>query len=274
MKTLCILIPGNPSVPGLYDHFLDHLTQNLKGHGQVVGKVLLHLGQCNQIIKKYQKISLENNIIHHRVQIQKLIRDHSPDRLVLMGHSLGSAMLVSLFEEFKHQTHHFVLLCPFIGTNLTTQNFLKKFKSPIQRSLYKNGSKVILINKTFSEYFFKKWLGHNPHNKLIIQQIKKSYYIDNFFTLLADYHDNFSRLNSIKKIYNFPKDKTLIVLAENDFWVPKEIMQIIQKNFTPIIESELKHDFCLEELQYTIVTKHILNLLNSDIETKNNTINL
>jgi len=76
MKNLILLIPGNPSVPGIYDPFLNQVVTDLKLKGETVHKVLPHLGQCNQVVVNYKRITVRDVIEDHR----KTIKNHDFSR--------------------------------------------------------------------------------------------------------------------------------------------------------------------------------------------------
>jgi len=257
MKNLIILIPGNPSVPGIYDPFVQQVVNDLNIEGEKIWRILPHLGQCNERGVRHRRVTLHDVIEDHKKTIYSLIQQNRPDRIFLMGHSLGSAVTITLFEEFERVVDDFVILCPFVGPSPKNTPFLRMFKNPVSRIGMKNLSHAILLNENVSERFFHKWLGENPHNLHIAREIKKPYYIDHFFKLVSSYIKSFDELNVREKVKKLDGNRTLFVFAPNDFWVPEETLELLPNNSTYHICESISHDFCLSETQYKEVAKVI-----------------
>jgi pimeloyl-ACP methyl ester carboxylesterase len=260
MKNLIILIPGNPSVPGVYRPFLNQVVQDLNLPGKNISKILSHLGQCNQK-QVNQKISVFDVIEDHQKSVRRLIKTHNPDKVYLFGHSLGSAVTIDLYDKFYHIVDQFIIICPFIGPSKNNLNYLKMFKNPITRFGIKKISQSLLLNKKISRHLFKTWLGENPFNEHIPREIKKSDYIKNFLSLLSTYIDDFEQLKIEDKIKKMDPKKSFFLFAQNDYWVPDEVLSYlpIESNFKQC--HQISHDFCLKEDQYKIVSLTISQYL-------------
>ena len=257
MKNLIIMIPGNPSVPGIYDPFVKQVVGDLKIEGEKLWRILPHLGQCNTKRIRHKKVTLHDVIEDHKKSIHYLIQTIKPERTFLMGHSLGSAVTITLFEEFKNIVDDFVITCPFVGPSRKNTPFLKMFKNPVSRMGMKNLSHALLINDKISQHFFLNWLGENPYNEHIAREIKKPYYIDHFFKLVSSYFDSFEDLNVRKRVQKLDGKRSLFVFAPNDFWVPEETLDLLPNHSTYHVCKKISHDFCLSEEQYMEVSKVI-----------------
>ena len=156
MKELVILIPGNPSVPGIYNDFLDQIKEQLNTSVESVFEILPHLGQCNSKVVKRRKVSVFDVIEDHKNSIYRLIATHKADRVVLIGHSLGSAVLIYLHEEFKELVDQFIVVCPFTGPAANNKKYLRLFKNPISRLGMINLTRTLLINPKVSEIAFHR----------------------------------------------------------------------------------------------------------------------
>jgi pimeloyl-ACP methyl ester carboxylesterase len=260
MKTdhLVLLIPGNPSVPGIYDPFLDETVKQLDLKGSIHSKVLPHFGQCNTKEIK-QKITIFDVINDHRNTVEQLIETYAPQNIILIGHSLGSGVTVELYQTFHQKINHFILLCPFLAPAPRNKNYLKKFKNPITRFAIKTGSHGILLNQKLAESFFKKWLGPNPFNAHIPKEIRKPYYIKNFFSLVSGYIDFFDQLELKKKMKQMDPDRCFFYFVEDDFWVPQDFQNFIPLDSRIIVHEGISHDFCLKKQEYNQVAKEIKN---------------
>ena len=258
IQTLVILIPGNPSVPGVYEPFLNAVVSKLSlNRKQVQGVVLPHLGQCNTHLQRIRKINLFDVVEEHKKNILSHIQHSQAKEVILIGHSLGGAVTLILQEQLQHEIDRFIFLCPFLGPSKRNTRYLKLFKNPITRFGLKYGSYTILSNQVIAHKFFIRWLGENPQNKNIIQQIKKPNYIHNFFTLVSGYFRDFHKLNLRQKVTNIDPEKSYFVFARDDFWVPPEVVQKLPDTIRYSVLDDISHDFCLMEEQFQKVAESI-----------------
>ena len=265
MKTLVLLIPGNPSVPGIYDPFLSDVVNRLELTGEVISKVLLHLGQCNKRIVKRRKITVRDVIDDHKLRIRELITLYSPDKIVLIGHSLGSAVTISLYENFSHIIDEFLVLCPFLGPSKNNEGYLKLFKNPISRLGMKGITYTGLKNKKVSHEIFRRWLGETPFTEHIPAEISKPYYVKNFFSLVSTYFEEFEELQVRERVKKMKGDHSFFLFAPNDYWVPDETIDALPSDVPRKRLSEISHDFCLRKQEYSIVSSTLSEHLNAKI---------
>jgi len=265
MKSLILLIPGNPSVPGIYDPFLNQVVEDLNLSGNVVAKVLPHLGQSNTGAMKLKKVTVQDVIADHQNTINELIRKHTPQQTFLIGHSLGSAVTISLYREFSAKIDKFIVVCPFLGPSPNNMRYLKMFANPITRMGMKGITYSGLKIPKVSHQIFKKWLGENPFNEHIPREISKPYYIKNFFSLVSNYFDDFEELNIKQRVQEMDPEKTFFVFAPNDYWVPKETVELLPHKSSYYHCHDISHDFCLRKKQYQSVSKVITAHLKSEL---------
>lgn len=251
---LILLIPGNPSVPGIYDPFLEQVVSDLKLAGKTIHRVLPHLGQCNNYAVKYKKITVRDVIEDHRQTIRNLISSHKPHKIILIGHSLGSSVTITLYEEFSSVVDKFFILCPFLGPSKNNQGYLKLFRNPISRMGMKGITYACLKNDKVSHLFFERWLGRTPFTQHIPREISKPFYIKNFFSLVSTYMEEFQELDLTTKIKTMDKTKSFFVFAPNDYWVPEEALQALPDQMPYKKCNGISHDFCLREDQYKEVS--------------------
>ena len=267
-KNLVLLIPGNPSVPGIYDPFLQQVVADLKLEGSTISKVLPHLGQCNEKRSKHQKVSVLDVVEDHRKTVINLIRKHSPEKVILVGHSLGSAVTISLYRDLENVVDQFVILCPFLGPSKNNERYLKMFKNPITRYGMIGITHTGLANKRVARRIFRKWLGENPFNEHIPQEIKKPYYLHHFFSLVSHYFSDFEELNVKQRVSQMNPAKSFFLFAPDDYWVPEESLDFIPKDSRFLQCEGINHDFCLRDDQYKIVSKAITGHLSSEFSSK------
>lgn len=257
MKNLILLIPGNPSVPGIYDPFLNNLVSELSLHGETKSLVLPHLGQCNERTVKRKKIRVQDVIEDHRKKIAGLISTFKPERTILIGHSLGSAVTIDLYRDFESSVDQFLILCPFLGPSKNNVGYLKMFRHPITRLGMKSITYSTLKSQRVSREVFKRWLGENPFNDHIPNEIRKPRYLKNFFSLVANYIEDFEELNLKSRFRQMSPDKVSFYFAPKDYWVPREIVDLIPNHLPKYTCQGIQHDFCLSEQQYSLLCREI-----------------
>lgn len=261
IEKLIILIPGNPSVPGIYDPFLSQVIKDLDFNETIESRVLPHLGQCNERKAVYKKVNVHDVINDHRDSIYRLIGEHNPKQVILMGHSLGSAVTINLYEEFKTRVDHFIILCPFLGPSPNNSRYLKMFRNPITRLGMKGITYSALSNQVIASQIFKVWLGDNPFNKHIPKEIKKPLYLNHFFSLVGNYINDFESLQTKEKLQAMNPNHSFFVFAPKDYWVPEETIKYLPNDSNHILCKGINHDFCLQKSQYSKVSKAISNYL-------------
>jgi pimeloyl-ACP methyl ester carboxylesterase len=262
-KNLILLIPGNPSVPGIYDPFLNQVVHDLDLEGSIISRVLPHLGQCNQRNIKLRNVRVHDVVDDHRKTIIGLIEEHTPDRVILIGHSLGSAVTISLCRDLSESIDHFIVLCPFLGPSENNKRYLKMFQNPITRLGMIGITHSGLLSPKVSRRIFKRWLGENPFNEHIPKEIKKPFYLKHFFSLVSNYFADFDDLNIRARLAEMDPQKSLFVFAPNDYWVPDDSITFLPEQSKIHHCSDIGHDFCLKESQYKKVSEVISSHLNN-----------
>lgn len=262
-KTLILLIPGNPSVPGIYDPFLNQVVTDLELQGPVEKKVLPHLGQCNQRVSKIKNIRVQDVVHDHLTTIEKLIKEHKPHKTILIGHSLGSAVTISLYRDLSQSVDQFVVLCPFLGPSKNNERYLKLFRNKVTRMGMIGITHTGLAHPRVSRKIFKRWLGDNPFNDHIPREIKKPNYLHHFFTLVSNYFEDFSELDVKERVSEMDPQKSFFVFAPNDYWVPPESVKHLAKGAKHRTCEDISHDFCLKDYQYKVVSSVIKEHLQS-----------
>lgn len=255
MKSLVLLIPGNPSVPGIYEPFLNEVLHRLNLEGEVVSKVLPHLGQCNERLIKRRTITVSDVIDDHKKKITNLLKYHAPDKVYLIGHSLGSAVTISLYDDFSTVIDEFMVLCPFMGPSDNNKGYLKLFKNPVSRLGMKGITYTGLKNERISHEIFRRWLGETPFTEHIPREIKKPYYVKNFFSLVSTYFEEFEKLQVRERVKLMKPEHSFFVFAPNDYWVPDETINILPQSIPRKKCEDISHDFCLRHEEYTVVAQ-------------------
>ena len=117
-----------------------------------------------------------------------------------------------------------------------------------------NITRTLLFNQKVSQIAFRKWLGDNPYNEHIANQIKQQRYLNNFFNLVSTYFHDFEKLEIKKHLSQMDSDKSYFVFVPNDYWVPDEVKKFLPQNAQSTICHDVQHDFCLFKTQYEKVS--------------------
>ena len=112
---------------------------------------------------------------------------------------------------------------------------------------------------------FKKWLGDNPFNQHISNEIKKPLYLKNFFSLVGSYIEDFEDLKIQEKLKRMNPDKTFFLFAPDDYWVPDYTKNYLPKGSTFEVCHEIQHDFCLFADQSKTVSSAISNYFSKNV---------
>ncbi len=242
MDYLLIFLPGNPSVPEIYDDFLFEIVD---GHKNIEVKTLNHLGQSRETVSLKRKIDLSDVISHHKKNIREILEKNKNHKIVLVGHSLGCTIGIEIYKEFQLRIEKVIMICPFLGPSLNNDKFLKAFERKVSRNAIFALMAGVLINKRVGSLFFRIWLGKNKKNAHILKNVRKQNFIANFVSLLSSYRKEFSSLDIESKIDLLEKKKTHFIFAKEDFWVPAEVEKKLSLKFNCEVIDGISHDFCL-----------------------------
>jgi len=123
VSTQVILIPGNPGLLFFYLPFLERLGKSLLAgrtwccvHGfGLAGHHLYELEDQN--VEPHTGVSLECQIQHVYLCIMSILENHHPGKIILVGHSIGSYLVMEVLSRFMDIREKVVAvahLMPFI----------------------------------------------------------------------------------------------------------------------------------------------------------------
>ncbi|CAF1634311.1 unnamed protein product, partial [Didymodactylos carnosus] len=108
-EIVIMIIPGNPGIGGFYIPFANHLYNLCQK--QVTITIVSHAGHapgtlCSNSKQRYW-YNLQDQINHKLSYIENNIGLKT--RLILIGHSIGSYMILNMLEKFHNIEHSFLL---------------------------------------------------------------------------------------------------------------------------------------------------------------------
>jgi len=123
LPTQVILIPGNPGLLFFYLPFLERLGKSLLAdrnpccvHG--FGLAGHHLYDLEDLkVEPHTGVSLEYQIQHVSLCIKSILDHHHADKIILVGHSIGSYLLIEVLSRFidiRKRVSAVAHLMPFI----------------------------------------------------------------------------------------------------------------------------------------------------------------
>lgn len=252
MHRLLILLPGNPAIPGIYNTFTAACRARLPG---LETTVLAHCGQSDESSAVESEHCLEQVLAEHKKNILELITEQRPQRVYLVGHSLGTAIAVALYEVLAPHIDRLVLICPFLqprGRNrlllrlLSNDCFNRGFRSALRGLLGLEHAGLYLLRDRFK-------LGANA--ELVLNALIRDHFLDNFIGLTSDYLRFFGRHRPLEALDRLPLQHTLFISAPCDFWVPDALLDDLPPGIRHRRLPDIEHGFCLHPTQCRAVAE-------------------
>jgi pimeloyl-ACP methyl ester carboxylesterase len=250
MSKLLIFIPGNPSIPGIYDTFIEHLQTSLH---PLRSYVLSHRGQDESGGRVERVDSLDLLIQHHRRRIEDIIQQEAPTQLYLVGHSLGTTIAISLYPTFATHIEKLVLLCPFLGPQAHNKPLLQALSvKTINQSLQFLVRQYLTFDRP-SRYLLQRRLGLGQQADSVHRSLTTQHFLGNFLGLVSGYTRFFNSNNLIQQLAELPLPDTLFLFASNDYWVPDHTIDTLPQGANYQQLTQIEHAFCLQPAQASLV---------------------
>ena len=245
------MIPGNPHVPGGYDHFLQHLSGQLEYSKFIV---LPHYGQSGGSETIAKPVTLDAILHYHQSQVRQLLKEESAEEVYLIAHSLGTSVVMALGEEILSRVHRILLICPFVGPIGKNRWFFKVAKTGIVRGGFQVALKAGFIFKMGFRKIFQKIFLKDQYPQFLSPEYNAQAALSNFIDSVADYQRFYETFEPEYFFNSYPKSQVLYLFAPKDFWVPGEVKALIPKA-SQTHELNIQHDFLLVPHQAEEVAK-------------------
>ncbi len=251
MKPILIFIPGNPSIPGIYDDFLETLKKELN-----LFKIynLIHLGQDPTESMDFDSISLSDVVDDHRKKVDFIIKDHPDSRFIVIAHSLGATVASTLCLEFEEKLDSVYFLMPFLYLSGKNKYIVKLMSYGVLQNIFYFFICFVLNFEDISHSLFIRF-GKEKSN-LVKAYISNKRYLKNLSMLLKSYQLSFAN-NDYFKPLPFCNLKLHFLFAKNDLWSPSSMTQKLPGRVFSIVDNEVSHDFCLLASDSQKVVHHI-----------------
>ncbi|KAH9128327.1 hypothetical protein LEN26_007696 [Aphanomyces euteiches] len=245
-KTLVLMIPGNPGVPGFYEPFMRHMHQLSGQDVEIVG--LSHTGHSLPWINNDETFDLETQVVDKLAYIQKRLERDSSLRLVLIGHSIGGHIALRLLNHYSAQIDKLVLIQPTLMHIGDTPN--GKRLTPIfnRYSLVSSvvGKPIGMLPTSLKKLLVPFFVGPAAFHKPALSLVEYAVLLN---CLKMAWHE----VQELKEIddglVKAHQEKMLFVFAEYDGWCPPEQVEILQSRYTQAkhVTVALPHAFMLGE---------------------------
>ena len=252
LRRLLILLPGNPAIPGIYDSFTAACRAQLSG---LETTVLAHCGLSDESGAVESKHCLEQVLAEHEKNILALIAERRPQCVYLVGHSLGTAVAVALYDALAPHIDRLVLICPFLqprGRNrlllrlLSNDHFNRGFRRALRGLLRAERAALPLLRDRFN-------LGETAGR--VHSALTRGHFLDNFLGLTSDYLRFFGQHRPLDALDRLPLQHTLFISAPCDFWVPDALLDDLPAGARHRRLPDIEHGFCLHPKQCRAVAQ-------------------
>lgn len=254
MRSVLILLPGNPSIPGIYDGFVESLREYT---GCDAAVTLAHYGQGAASEPIEAERSLDRLVARHRDAILQVIEAQRAGRLYLLGHSLGAAVAVALYRELAVSVPaiRLVLICPFLGPMGPNRWFVRAMAVPVLNAAARRAVGRLLTSEALALPVLRSRLRLGSASEQVYEALRSGCFFDNFARLIADYQRFFDSRNLQRELRRLPPEHTLVVLAGDDFWVPPDAVAGLAEAAHCHHLADIAHGFCLHPQQSRAVAR-------------------
>lgn len=261
MKELLIFVAGNPSIPGIYEWFLDEFQEENR---EIL--VLNHYGQCFESNYKKRKVSVDQVIEIHRKKINNKLNQNNYSKVIIIAHSLGAMMVSQFYSEFTHKISKVILVCPFFGPTKNNIKPLILLQNPlINKFLYYTAFNLFRFKK-IREFVFDKKLKLGEKSNIIKAYVSQKTYLHNLLSLLSNYISYFEKVNINTSLAKLDYQKVCYVFAQKDYWAPIEWASKLNPK-SKILYSDFSHDFCLNKKEAELVASFCKDLFSTKEES-------
>lgn len=246
MTTLLIFIPGNPSIPGIYDTFMANMHSHLP---MLRSYVLSHRGQDAHAAPIEHVDNLDLLIAHHRQRIDDILRQESPQSVYLVGHSLGSAIAVAIYPALAPRIDKLILLCPFLGPQANNRLFLQFMSVSRLNKLLELIARRYLSQEARGRRLLQHRMRLGEQAEPVRRSLTTRHFLGNFLGLVSGYVGFFKNNNLSTQLTSLPLSHTLFLFASNDYWVPDPVIDSLPEGANYQQLAEIEHAFCLQPEQ-------------------------
>ncbi|KAK7680572.1 hypothetical protein QCA50_016354 [Cerrena zonata] len=248
-SVLLIFIPGNPGLADFYTPFLNDIHEKSDGSLPIIARA--HLGHTPHI--DHNEAYVDRASVGLASQIESIIEliDASKtiyDKLVLVGHSVGSWLVLQALKARPEAVNSVFLLFPTIANIGDTPNGRKLswlFHHPFPKIISYLSICAGLLPLGVVSYLYKDWPTPQVH---VLRSLLKSPSAVYASLSMADEEMKTIKEADVDLLTTFG-DRIHLYFAENDNWVGEQkdlLLKMFDERHRVVHgDSDIPHAFCI-----------------------------
>ncbi|KAI9916854.1 hypothetical protein PsorP6_018137 [Peronosclerospora sorghi] len=231
-NVVVLILPGNPGVPYYYLPLMQELVRKHGRRAEV--RCLSHAGHFMPWKNNGQAFRLDEQLEHKIFYLRQRVRDDPTLQFVLIGHSIGSYLLLQIAKRFPQQIAKLVLMQPTI---------MHMARSPKGKQMmplfnhYERGVALVSVVEFLVPSLLRRWIvrcvvGFKTSKTLELASLSlvNAHVMRNVLGMAANEMKEVTDLD--RDVVAQFEDKILFVYSTVDEWVPAEFVQEYQLRFS------------------------------------------
>ncbi|KAG6616998.1 uncharacterized protein IUM83_04754 [Phytophthora cinnamomi] len=230
-ETLVLVIPGNPGNPYFYIPLMQQIVKKLGRRHDV--RCLSHAGHVMPWRNQNRDFTLQEQLDQKVYYVKQRLLENPYLRLVVIGHSIGSYILLDIARQFPQQIARLGLLQP------TIMHVALSRRGRQMMPLFNNYELVVMfvgMLETIIPVSLRRWIirravGSKTSDTIQLASLSlvNSIVLQNVFSMGASEVSDVIELDS--ELVFKHAEKILFVYSAVDDWVPGEFVQEYQLRF-------------------------------------------
>ncbi|CAI5725721.1 unnamed protein product [Hyaloperonospora brassicae] len=230
-KTLVVIVPGNPGVSFFYLPLMQELVRRHGRRHEV--RCLSHAGHFLPSRNKDQAFTLQEQLAHKAAYVQQRLQAEPTLQLVLIGHSIGSYVVLDMARRFRHHIAKLVFMQPTIMHMALSRK--GKQMMPLfhhyERAVALVAAVEYLVPLSLRQWIVRRVVGGDTSELLQLASLSLVHasVMRNVLKMAANEMEEVTELDGdlLAKV----EQKVLFVYSPVDEWVPAEFVQEYQLRF-------------------------------------------
>jgi pimeloyl-ACP methyl ester carboxylesterase len=234
-KTLLVVIPGNPGVPGFYEPFMRHLHALAMQQLEIVG--LSHTNHSMPWLNGNKAFDLDCQIADKVAYVRKRLEKDSQVKLIVVGHSIGAHIALEILRHFPNRVHKLVLMQPavmHIAQSPNGRRMALLFKQHSHLVSYLVWPVAACLPTSMQKRLVSFVLGRSHNNCPYVIQASLSLFdpvvVRNILKMSR--HEMLELKGVDHSLVFAHQEKVLFLFSTVDGWVPQTFVDALTSTFT------------------------------------------
>ncbi|KZV93789.1 hypothetical protein EXIGLDRAFT_716768 [Exidia glandulosa HHB12029] len=245
-KHMIILVPGNPGILGFYGPFLDSLHNELGGQVSILAHA--HLGHTpdGPRTESFSLLAQVDALIH----VIDACKSEGYERITIIGHSVGTWIMVQALKARLSSIDHMFLLFPTITRIVNTPNgdhLSWAFRPPMPRVISMLSYILRVLPLFVLALLFRSW----PREQVLVLR-SMLHSPSTIYHCLSMGHEEMLTIRELGDDADFLRQNTKKIwayFAAKDDWVGENRATVIEtlgeSRRVEICQLKMPHAFCL-----------------------------